>query len=276
MKRLMQQYNNAHPTQLVNGTVYTKMLFALVDAQGLLTQYLTVFKPIQFDNAFNALLLDKLIAAGELSLAEKYCNGQIAANYREEYNLPYLQLLRKIYTAQNNMEGIATVAEKLLPFTFDFDDYLFLYNRMEEGEAKRKWRTKIVTKSRNASSYRNNGAKEFYFRLLNHEKAYKKMIDSISSYTPCSIILEYAEPMLLTDKQRLLKALFDKSDDSYWGFSQEEREEEKRVFPDLQAALLKHFLPRHLLMAIQQAQAGRFYFRGNRLLTHLKEHLVAE
>ena len=82
--------------------------------------------------------------------------------------------------------------------------------------------------------------------------------------------------MALVDKDRLLKALLDKSDDSLWGVSPEERQKEDGCFPDLQAALLKRYTPRQLLTAIHQAQAGRFYFCGNRFIDYLKKHLIAE
>lgn len=272
--KLVQQYAAAHPDQLTNGTAYTKTLFAFVESHGLLQKHLSVFKPIKWDNPFNELLIGKLIDAGAFDLAKEYAEEQIAGNYREEYNLPYLELLKRIYRLQNDEEGLAGVVGQLLPYTFDFDDYLFLYNHMPEGEEKKKWRTKLITKSKNASSYGRKGAKEFYFRLLNHEKGYKKMIDSINSYTPYGMILRYFEPMAQTDKAKLLKAILDKGDDSFWSFEYEEQKKDAECFPELLAVMEKTYGKQALLTAVKQAESGRFYFRGNRFINYLKKELA--
>lgn len=273
-EKLVQQYTEANPDRLINGRDYTKTLFEFVERNGLLPKYLAAFKPITFDNAFNALLIEKLIDAGSLNVAETYARAQIAANFREEYNLPYLELLKKLYSLQKAEEKQAEVTAQLLPYTFDFDDYLFLYNRMPEGEEKQKWRTKLITKAKNASSYGRNASKLFYFRLLDHEKSYKKMIASINSSTPYQVICAYYEPMALTDKNALLIAILEKGDESIWGYLPEQAEKEQQCFPELLAALEKTFGRLTLQAAVKKAESGRFYFRSNRFLTYLKKEWV--
>ena len=270
-EKLVKQYARTNLDKLVNGTVYTKMLFDFVERSGLLAKHLAIFEPITWDNSFNERLIGKLIEAGDLALAAKYAREQIAGNYREEYNLPYLEQLKTIYRLQKEEEKLAEVTAQLLPFTFDFDDYLFLYNRMPESEEKKKWRTKLINKAKNAGSYGRNGAKDFYFRLLDHEKSYKKMISSINSYTPYRLIVDYFEPMAATDKMALLKATIDKGDDYGWDYSQDKEEDEQQVFSALLEAMIKTYDKIQVLAAVKSAESGRFYYRGSRFIDYLKK-----
>lgn len=274
-KKLVQHYTAANPAQLVNGSAYTKSLFEFVERQAFLSDYLTVFKPITYDNTFNTQLIEKLIEAGALELAEKYAREQILGNYREEYNLPYLELLKRIYSLQRDEDKLAGVTAQLLPYTLDFDDYLFLYNHMPESEEKKKWRTRIINKAKNAFSYREDGPKDFYFRLLDHEKSYKKMIGAINSYTPYRLIVEYYEPMALTDKTALLRAIIDKSDSYSWRYLDDKEENDEHYFPALLAALVKTYGKQMLLVAVKGAEAGRFYYRPSEFIAFLKKALTS-
>ncbi len=272
---LATQYSSASPDRLSNGALYTKTFFELVQQSGLLDHYYTLFKPIRFDNAFNQMLIEGLIEKAHLDSAEKQCQAQIAENVKDVYNVPYLVLLKKIYTIKKNEAALADVLAQLLPFTFDYDDYRFLSERMPEGEEKRKWRTKIITKAKNASHNYNKAATGFYFRLLDGEKSYKKMIDAIDSYTPFGIILQYLDPMAEADKAKLLNAIINKSDEFGFGLFSEDRKVDAACFPALLAALRKHFTAAGLLQAVKQAQASRIYFRGNHFLTYLQKTLRA-
>lgn len=266
---LAAQYGGAFPDHLYNGALYTKALFDLVQQYGLLDQYYTLFKPIRFDNAFNQTLIEGLIEKGHLEPAEKYCRAQIAENFKDVYNVGYLELLKKIYRQQNNEKALTSIMADLLPFTFDFDDYLFLSARMEEGEAKKKWRTKIITKARN--NHYNQAAKSFYFRLLHHEEAYKKMIESINAYTPYTIILSYFDLMFHTDKAKLLKAIIDKGEEYGWGLPADDREKDEAVFPTLADVMVKNYTATYLQEAIRRAEKDRYYFRRSRFLEYLKK-----
>jgi len=75
---------------------------------------------------------------------------QIKSNYRDEYNVPYLKSLKEIYVIEKDDENLAKVLSVLFPYTFEFDDYLFIVNSLSEEERK-KWRTKILSRARNAS-----------------------------------------------------------------------------------------------------------------------------
>ena len=273
LKKLVQQYSTSQPEKRFNGSVYTKTLFSFVEANGFLPRYLTVFKPIRYDNDFNSLLIEKLIKSSALELAENFAKDQIAGNSREEFNRPYLELLKKIYMLQNNEEALSDVIAQLLPFTFNFDDYLFFYNRMPEGEEKKKWRTRLLSKAKNAGSYGRGSAQLFHFRLLAYEKSYKKMIDSIDSATPYSLILTYLGPMAATDSTKLLKVILDKYDKDVWNLSVTEKDAEEETFPLLQQALEKLYGTQTLVAALKNQRNNR-YMHKNRLVSYLTMKLI--
>ncbi len=270
---LATQYGTAVLKDIINDTHYSKLILEIVENHGLFSRYYNLFKPIQFDNEFNQKLIHLLIETNHLKLAGKYCQEQILDNYRDEYNPPYLKFLKEIYTIQKDNENLAIVLTKLLPYTFDFDDYLFTANRREEEERK-KWRTKILSRARTASHHYNKEATEFCFKLLEHEKSYRKMIDYIDSYTPYNIILRYFEPMALTDKARLLKAIFDKRDDYGWGLRYEYAEKDATCFPGLFDIAIKHYSADYLEKAISKAGKDTWHFRLNRFLVYMNERLT--
>lgn len=271
--KLVQQYENLCTKQNRYNPDYTKALFDFLESNHLLARYLSVFRPLHYDNAFNMRLLEQLVMAGELDQATTYAKAQIKGNYREEYNLPYLELLKKIYRLQNNEEALAGVIADLLPFTFNFDDYLFLYNRMPEGEAKTKWRTKLLNRAKNSADEMNGGL-AFYFRLLHYEKNYTKMVGAINAYTPYSIILQYFEPMVQTEPKKLLTVILEKIDNDSWEYEADQHQDEHAVFTALQVAMEKSFGKDALLQAIKQVQKNQFYYRANAFVYFLKKHLA--
>jgi len=266
---LAKQFEKSKPDTLTNGTAYIKFIFEIIEEHNLFTKYSRLFKPIRFDNEYNQELIRQLIDNNDLEQAEKYCLEQIQQNFREEYNILYLKFLKEIYLIQKDEEALAKVLAALFPFTFDFEDYLFISERLPEEERK-KWRTKMLTKSRNISGTYKKAGTEFCFKLADAEKSYTKMIGYIDSYTPYSIILQYFERMALTDKGRLLEAIFRKSDDS-WSYRREEND--AVFFPELFKLFEKHYLADYLKMAINNLEKGGWYYRPNKLVVYIKGQL---
>ncbi|RYZ61561.1 MAG: hypothetical protein EOO14_04710 [Chitinophagaceae bacterium] len=274
-KKLVQQYNKALSERRHNGNEYTKLLFSFVEANGFLPRYLTTFQPIRYDNAFNALLLENLLAAGALDLAESYAKAQIESNIREEYDIPYLKVLQEIYRRKKNDDALADIIEKLLPYTFDFDDYLFLDERKPDTEEKKKWRTKLLSRAKSAASYGRSDSESFYFRVLSHEKRYKKMVDAIRAETPLKVIVEYFEPMAAADKQGLLRVIINMHENFGWSYGLEQKNDNESYFPQLAALMKKTYGEQMLKLAIIQAGKNRFYVRESKFISYLNETVGA-
>lgn len=271
---LTKQYNENYSDSIYEAYDYTRIIFGIVEENGLMSKYYWLFRPIRFDNEFNLQLIRMLIRNNEMALAEIYCYEQIEGNYREEYNIPYLFLLREIYKQQNDEEKLSGVLTSLFPYSYDFDDYLFITDRLPEEERK-KWRTNILSRARNASNNHSQAATKFVFQLLDYEKQYLKMIDAINSYTPYQFLIQYFEPMVLTNKNRLLKALMDKHDHYGFGLYYEDAQKDAACFPGLFEAMLKHYGEDVLMMAVEQAEKGAMYHRRNPFIKYLKERLLA-
>lgn len=266
---IVKQYTKVKLHNMTYGAAYTQKLFDIVEEQGMFKKYFTVFKPVEWSNAYNEKLIGLLIENKQHSLAEKYSKAQIACNYKEEYNIIYLKLLKKIYTITNNEKGLADVLATLFPYTFHFDDYLFITARMKDEEEKKKWRTKMLNKARNFS--RNYSAMQFCFQLAHYEKKYSKMIEYIDSRAPYCLVLQYFEPMAATDKNGLLKKLVNKSEDYGWGM--QEREDTTAIFPAMYTALLKIYTADYLKAAIKQSEKSSWHRRTGGFIAFVKESL---
>lgn len=208
---------------------------------------------------------------GHLDLAKEYCQEQINSNYKEEYSIPYLKLLKEIYSIQRDEKGLVNVLNTLLPYTYNFDDFLYIYQRMAEAERKA-WRTKMLSRASNAS-YSNKYARLFRFKLMDYDKNYRKMIDYIDSYTSFRSILEYFEPMALAYKKELLHAIIRKRDD--YGFDSNSKESQNDVlcFPELFGKILHHYPADYLKLAVAQEERSNGYYSLNKFLIYMKEQL---
>ncbi len=193
---------------------------------------------------------------------------QIKSNYRDEYNVPYLKSLKEIYVIEKDDENLAKVLSVLFPYTFEFDDYLFIINTLSEEERK-KWRTKILARARNASGNSNSQAIEFCFKLMNYEKGYTKMIGYIDAHTPFALILQYFEPMALAEKDKLLEAIVRKSDDYVYTNAQNA----SACFPELFTIAVKHYSAGYLKSVISNAEKNSRYYSPNRFLVYMKGRL---
>lgn len=265
---LATQYRKRFSEKSYNSTPYTKALFEMMEEYKLINKYYKLFQPITFDNDFNLKLIRTFINNNETKAAKEYCNEQIHSNYREEYNIPYLKLLKEIYTLENDEVNLSKVLSQLFPNTYNFDDFLYIYDRIEDVEEKKIWRTKILSRAKNVSHNHNNAAAEFIFKLMDYEKKYLKMIGYIDSPTPYHLILQYFQPMAIADKARLLKAIIDKSD-GYFSISNGSEERDQEVFPQLLSGLLKHLSQEYLIKAVKEAVKQKYFYRPNNFIKYL-------
>ena len=271
--RIISQYSKTRNDTVDYTSAYTKLVFDIAVQYSMFEKYYAVFKPIEWSNSYNEKLIESLIEIKQYKLAENYCLKQIAGNYKEEYNIPYLIFLKGIYTISKNENGLADVLKQLFPYTFNFDDYLYIFTRMEDEVQKKKWRTKILSRARSSSRSYNAAAAAFCFRLADHEKKYTKMIEYIDGYTGYHLILTYFESMALTDKTLLIRALLNKTDEYGWGSSTAEREKDKETFPKLYQKMLEYYTIDYLKAALKQAQNNYSYRYSGSFVNYMKEFM---
>lgn len=271
--RLAKQYSNEVEDYNVNSNQYTKIVFYLLKQYGLFNKYYKKFKPIYYDNEFNQKLIQQLIANGHYDLGEKYCQQQIKNNAKREYDITYLELLKEIYTIQKDEANLSRILSELLPYTFDFDDFMYIFNRMPVEEERKKWRNKIFTKARDAARNHHPAAIQFRFKLLDYERKYSKMIECIDQSTPISIILTYFDPMVRIDQSGFLEKILKKGNRSGWSLEIEDIENDEKLFPELLSKLLTHYGEQVIILAVKQIEKNRFYYGGNHFVAFIKETL---
>ncbi len=256
VNKVATKFANYDTKLMADGARFTQKVFELVEQHNLFKNHFTIFLPVYWGNDYNLKLIAKLIDIQQYSLAEQYAKEQVASNYREEYNILYWQLLQTIYLITKNNEGVAEMRILLFPYTFNFEDYLLITAAIKDEAERNKWRTKMLTKARNSRSDCSAAAISFYFQLASYEKRYQKMIEYIDAYTPYGIILQYFEPMWLTNKTLLLIAILSKPDRSPWHFTKRSEEHTDQVFPALLQIMIKHYTEGYLKSIIVSRQRG--------------------
>lgn len=267
---LVSEYIKVNPQKYHNGNDYTSTIFSMVVDSDLFEDYYLFFKPLHYQNEYNILLISLLIKHDFLLLAEKYCLEQINANAQELYDRPYLEFLIEIYNLNKDDEKLCRIFKMILPQIFDFNIYLFIEERMEDGEDKRKWRRDILTRSRLLAKTRFS-AMLFSFNLLAHENNYKKMIDYIDESASYEIIANYADEMILSNRNNFLKQLLSKPDNFIWNGDQQELEIEEKTFFELFHTLLKHYSTQELKLAVKEKMYA--YYTGNRFVVFTRKQL---
>jgi len=269
---LAAQFGKSKPQDTGSYVSWCEFVFQLVDQYGLFTKYHQLFKPLYYRNDYNLRLIDLLIENNHLETAEKYCRAQIKNNAREDFSVPYFQHLKQIYIIQHDDKNLTDVLAVLFPYTFQLEDFLRISAAMPAEEHK-KWRTKMLSRARNASHYHGSPAITFCFELMDQEKSYRKMIDYIESYTPYSLILKYFEPMVQTEKNKLLEKLLSKSDDSIYMLTAAEKND-SACLPELFSLALKYYTADFLkAVIINHFKNQRYYIRTNRFIEYARQQL---
>lgn len=254
---------------------FTRSLFYKTVAHKVFEKYFSLFFVSDWQNDYNITLIGELIKIRKFEEAEKLCKKCVSGNYREEYNVPYWVLLRKIYLATDNKAQLINICRLLLPYTFNFDDYLLVIENTPSEDERKKYRTKTLNAARRTSNNMLYQGIEFCFALLNHEGKYSKMIELVESYSTYNLVIKYFEPMFATDKLRLLKALVEKSEISNYNFYSEktrlQEEEDNEKVPVLLDLMMQKYDRNFLQTAFKAKLNDRWSYSQNRLVQYFQK-----
>lgn len=266
---LVMQYHHLSTKTNYIDFAYTELIFSLPDEYKLFYKYLTVFNPVSYQHKYNLRLIGLLIENKQWELAEVNCKNQLSTNGRDQYDGLYLDSLRLIYKVTNNEKSLLPVLEKLFPFLFNFDDFMFVYERIANDDERKKWRYKMLEKAKRANSRK---AEDFCFQLADHERKYKTMFEYLRN---CSYqnILKYFQHLAATDSRMFLTTLLDKQDDYHYFSEDNPQNTDKEIFPQLYASILSIYNPKNLMDAIQKAENNRWAFNRNRFISYMKKQL---
>lgn len=271
-KRLALKLADHYQREYYGNENYTITVFNMIADCGLFETYFQLFQPLLFKNDFNTALIGLLIEHDQLSLAEQYCWDQIKKNYREEYDILYLEYLSEIYKLQNDEDKLAGVLKLSFPHNFYFTDYLFITDHIADEAERKKWRSGILARARNmASNY--YMAQLFIFQLMDYEKKYTKMIDYIDSYTEYSVIIQFADKMAMTSKDGFWKKIFYRSNNYLELYDSKRLEKQQVHFAALREILAKQYTDDQLKLLMREVKLQNRYGMLNNFVVYLIEHL---
>jgi len=126
----------------------------------LIEKYIHKFNPRKFRNDHNILLIQELLKLNQTDLAEKYCLEQIEGNYKQEYDLPYVEILVSLYKQKGEKQKLADILSNYGKYMYNIEDYLFIKENANVEKFK-KYRQAVLTNAK--YSYQNGSIKAFDF-----------------------------------------------------------------------------------------------------------------
>ncbi|MFC5872057.1 hypothetical protein ACFP3I_05640 [Chryseobacterium arachidis] len=162
--------------------------------------------PIErYENNYNLKVIGEILKLDE-NEAEKVCKAIIKTNTNDKYNLPYYNVLEKIYKERSSIADLAYIKRMKFWENPSIENYIFIVENDVDDEGVKKLRTRILSTLR-GSFYSDPENTELYFAILDYEKNYKKMLEVINDSIPTSVINRYAEKMFSTNKRSFLTAV---------------------------------------------------------------------
>jgi hypothetical protein len=241
------------------------MVFNTLLEMNILENELEHFEPIQYNNQYNLLLIQKLIEYGQINKAEEFAEKQISNNVYPEYNVPYLSLLKKIYTQTGEENKKMEIIEKLLPLTYEKEDYLWLYEKLETEEDKKNWRSKIKIRSLNAMRNGNPYAMEFNFWLSFNDGKLKNMFDLLKYNSSLLFAIPYLKYLYELDSIQMLSALI--LSPCYFDFSEKYELEYQQIIEFVD----KNYNSFQTSAVLKNIGRGHYDLRYNPIYSHLSK-----
>ncbi|MCS3870438.1 type III secretory pathway component EscR [Chryseobacterium ginsenosidimutans] len=162
--------------------------------------------PIErYENSYNLKVIGEILKIDQ-DKAEKICKKIIDSNVNDKYNVPYYDILEKMYQERNSLEDVAYIKRKKFWEDPSIENYIFIAENDTDIEELKKFRNQVLSLLK-GSFYNYPENMDLYFAILDYEKNYKKMLDVIDHNTSTSIINQYAEKLFTLNKQKFLNSI---------------------------------------------------------------------
>lgn len=189
-------FNKEYQINQKEGFVFDKDIEAFIikifSENNLFGKYYNCFSPRKYQNEFNILIIENLITNGHDALAEQYCNEQISANSRQDYNIPYVKMLIDIHKKNAAHEKLATLLSEYGKYSFSIEDYLFIKEHCTK-EKFTKYRKGVMTNARGQYQNGNIKAFDFYFELKKLDGKASELFDMLKTCHSFDIVNQYKE-----------------------------------------------------------------------------------
>jgi len=246
-----------------------KMLLTVTSLFHRFEKYAMNFSIYSWENEFNLNLIKAHIEIKKYSTAENIAQRCIQSNYKIEYSLPYLNLLKNMYKETNDIEKYLDVAKKIVPYTFDYDDYLETLNSILSVEDKIKYRTRIYSNAISLSTHYEHPAYEFCYKLLIGENKHAKLQDLISkNYGNYQLINKYFDDLQQKSLDTMLDSIFKFNSRSIRSFnygSKEYEEKESLAITELISKISAYFPLEKIKIILSQIEKSSHPFHMSEL-----------
>lgn len=200
---VLEQYKKFHADTKFGDKYFTQVVWSMIETTQTFEKYQDYLLPIGYDNDFNVDLIGKLIENKKFERAIEFCNAIIRNNYYAEYNFPYWAFLKKLYTATKQPEKSREIKKQMIPFTGNFEDFLEVYENIEDENEKKSYRINLLTKFRTHSERGNFTPTDlFCIKLAGYEKNYNKLIDYLVDFRFIQFYVPYLKEMLTQNKKK--------------------------------------------------------------------------
>ena len=262
-------YVSGEKYQLVD---YNLTMLSIAESNDLFSQYHTFFKPLYFQNDYNIKLINILIEHDYYELAEQFCKEQINNNSNNKFDYSYFILLKKIYTSTMDDKKLAYVYSVMFNLTYDFNEYNFILEHIQGEENKKKWIKSVRHNALMDAKSNNKKAMNFYFELLNSEKEFKKMLDTLTNFRSYELILKFFEPMYQANKKSFLEAIIMKSY-SYSFSGGKYKGEKEETLEELLQKVIKFYSLEYITTLFEYSNKTNLYGYENPFLTYSLDRL---
>lgn len=177
--------------------------YSLFEACGVLLQHLDELPSLAWQPEYNRKLLQHLLDAGHLERAEALAQAEIRNNRNDHYNLPYLQVLRQVYTRSGDEEKLTALLLQQLAIEPDIHDFDYVAARVDE-EPLRHLRNRLLSRGAAGAGI---GWQRFTFALLARESNWKKMIVLLATTACPGAVAPWLEQLKEHNSAGLLNAL---------------------------------------------------------------------
>jgi len=165
---------------------------------------LSYFVPQHWEAKYNLKLIEA-VKDFDIEKAIDYCHFVIQGNVNPAYNTAFYDILEELYSAKGDVDNLSKI--KLAKFNLDPNivDYMFIMENCTDEELKGKFRTKTLSLLRNNMMY--SEYEDLYFRILEYEMNYKKMLEVIDYRVGPSTLLKFWDYIYAVNKLKFLHAI---------------------------------------------------------------------
>lgn len=235
-------YSESQAGKRFGETITTNLFYDMLQDLSLFNKYYNLIPPIHYQNTFNINLINKIIEIEDYDRAFDVCEIIINSNVQAVFNYPYFEFQIQLCRLTKNTEKQLSLAKNLLPYTFNFDQYLMVVNEIKDENERMLFRNDLLSKARAKSRYEDDPKYILFdLSLLAHEKNYQKLIERLKEYKFISYFVPFLEEMLVFNKVKVLEGLIKYFDNLSYNLTDEQVESEVKSYSLVSELLLKHF-----------------------------------